>query len=717
MHGGPGPSRDPDPLSSERRTQSSRGMGRIVFVSVVFAMIATASAISIDNDIIDEPDIECLDDSIRIHVKTRKLFAGRIYAKGRADLPECYKDDFPSERTKKPRFDLKFGVCGMKSLRSVDPRGMYYGITIVVSFHPLFITKVDQAFHVKCFFEEANRGLTAELGVSMIPTTEVEARHGIPGCSYSIHRSSIDDLDAGRPAGPPIQFARVGDRVLHQWHCNDKMYGVLVKSCYVTDGFGKRAEVIDDNGCPVDPILITGIRYSSDLQRGYAESQVFKFADKPGVWFFCQIQMCMKGQNMCNNVTPPACASTAPPPIEGANKSIDYQQEEDVDYRSGSSKTTKKNSSKGRKNGKKTTVRPIGSEYEDEETPAADDDYEAGTNKIRDPKDKFSSNPYGRAAPEGAAFDESSITDSPFSPTVFGPGIATDDFGLPARVTTATETVTQEFETEDDLQVKESPTPPPSKPIATEDPLIDENQHATKLPSSGSSDYNDYSEVTIPPNLTDLLANLPDDLSADSLQKMLRDSVDDRRALLMSMDRVKNQLKLADRKRVTPPSRLRMGRTPSSNGRGALRRGDKIGSMTVDWRNARKRDDPLPMDDRDDNGVPMIAGQLLIYDLDEESPAEAAEKKREEKTILSSDTDSAPECAISRSGLLVLSGSLSAVAAALFVITLSLYIKLSRVGSSPKKAPLPPPPDHLLSFVGPSTAPPPTVSRTTSRQY
>ena len=36
---------------------------------------------------------------------------------------------------------------------------------------------------------------------SMIPTTELEARHGIPGCTYSIHKSSIDDIDAGRPAG------------------------------------------------------------------------------------------------------------------------------------------------------------------------------------------------------------------------------------------------------------------------------------------------------------------------------------------------------------------------------------------------------------------------------------------------------------------------------------------------------------------------------------
>ncbi|VDK31746.1 unnamed protein product [Gongylonema pulchrum] len=82
----------------------------------------------------------------------------------------------------------------------------------------------------------------------MIATTEVEARHAIPGCSYSIHSSSIDDLDAGRPAGPVIKFAGVGDRVLHQWHCDDQMFGILINNCYVTDGFGKRAEVIDSKG-------------------------------------------------------------------------------------------------------------------------------------------------------------------------------------------------------------------------------------------------------------------------------------------------------------------------------------------------------------------------------------------------------------------------------------------------------------------------------------
>lgn len=123
---------------------------------------------------------------------------------------------------------------------------MYYGITVIVSFHPIFITKVDQAFHVKCFFEEASKGLTAELGVSMvsflqlnsyksilfqIPTTELEARHSIPGCTYSIHRSSIEDLDAGKPAGPPIQFSKVGDKVLHQWHWYYLFFFLIIFIC------------------------------------------------------------------------------------------------------------------------------------------------------------------------------------------------------------------------------------------------------------------------------------------------------------------------------------------------------------------------------------------------------------------------------------------------------------------------------------------------------
>lgn len=55
----------------------------------------------------------------------------------------------------------------------------------------------------------------------------------------------------------------------------------------------------------------------------------------------------------------------------------------------------------------------------------------------------------------------------------------------------------------------------------------------------------DYdSDVTIPPTLTDLLSNLPSDINAQSVQKMFRDSVADRRALLNSFDELMNKVKV-----------------------------------------------------------------------------------------------------------------------------------------------------------------------------
>ncbi|CAJ0956737.1 unnamed protein product, partial [Mesorhabditis belari] len=659
-------------------------------------LISTVNSVSIDNDIIGEPDIECMDDRIRVWIKTRKIFTGRIYAKGKAESEDCYKDDFQKERTKKPMFDLSFvRGCGMRSLRSVDPRGMYYGVTIVVSFHPLFITKVDQAFHVKCFFEEANRGLTAELGVSMIPTTEVEARHGIPGCSYTIHKSSIQEIDAGNPAGSSIQFARVGDKVLHQWHCNDQMFGILINNCYVTDGFGKKAEVIDNNGCPVDPILITGIRYSKDMQRAYAESQVFKFADKPGVWFFCQIQMCMKKAGMCKGITPPSCASIAP----------DSSDVEDGDFPQPGAV------GRGRFGGKKNNL-----DYEN--SIDSDGDYDLNTQRIarpkgkKRPKNKYPTGPpdYGESDDFGGAANAGDYDSSPakfhgsdsgggayaLPPTTPGNDFqfdteATTLFGPPVSLnkkhtkatTIDTVTVTETFETNDDLQ-----------------------NFGTTQKGTTKHDYNDYEDVTIPPNLTDLLANLPDDINADSLQKMFRDSVIDRKTLLESMDMLKKEM-MKENAHVLNSHARRVGRS-----------GEKVDQIQVDWTSARNRDQPLPMSvekrealsrlsdlertlkiigknetedetmkvrrettKKDDpkEAKPQISGQLIIYELDEEPPMEAAQK-------------SMAECGLSHSILLWSSASFGGLSVALFILLLIVsvkYLRLSRAKdvsfSSPRR--------------------------------
>ncbi|CAD5211475.1 unnamed protein product [Bursaphelenchus xylophilus] len=648
------------------------------------------SSVAIDNDLIGEPDIECLDSQIRVWIKTRKPFAGRIYAMGKADDDGCFKDDFSKHKSKKPRFDLPLGKCGMKSLRSMDPRGMYYGITLVVSFHPLFITKVDQAFHVKCFFEEVNKGLTAELGVSMIATTEIDARHGIPGCSYSIHRSSIEELDEGQPAGAPIQFAKIGDKVLHQWHCDDSMYGVLVHNCYVTDGVNTKAEVIDSRGCPVDPILITGIRYSADLQRAYAESQVFKFADKPALWFFCQIRMCMKKDGRCDGVTPPPCSTKEDNDnvhlLSGKKSGNTDEKEEEEES----------NNSEDEETETTETEEEIGEEY-DETTPPPTtrqrspstkrpkkqktttkkptdrkkkqfDEKPRGLSPIAEPapspslpSSEHPAVPYGGLPPSSPIVADSNDN----APTVFGPGFSPDKeaFGGQAKDSNRREAAHTDFETNDDLHPEDG---------KQYDHPTTASQGSVRLSSAQSKkggffgrflDYVDYdSDVTIPPTLTDLLANLPDDINREGIQKMLKDSVTDRRALLSSMDDLMSKLRSEGLSDVR--------RSPTS--RSKRRPGERIDRMEVSWDSHRMRDAPLPFE----SDEPMISGQLMIYDLDETPPLGATLREFgvEEEHVESTDG-----CAISRQGLLVLAMSMGSLISTLLFVLAVMCMKQRRI--------------------------------------
>lgn len=45
------------------------------------------------------------------------------------------------------------------------PRGLYLSVTIVITFHPMFITMVDRAYNVQCFYMEADKEVSAQIGV------------------------------------------------------------------------------------------------------------------------------------------------------------------------------------------------------------------------------------------------------------------------------------------------------------------------------------------------------------------------------------------------------------------------------------------------------------------------------------------------------------------------------------------------------------------------
>ncbi|ETN74245.1 hypothetical protein NECAME_04110 [Necator americanus] len=75
------------------------------------------------------------------------------------------------------------------------------------------------------------------------------------------------------PNGVPIKYGKIGETVYHKWTCVSELtdvYCMRVHSCTVYDGQG---------GPPVTVL------------------DVFKFADKTGLYFNCQIQLTIKDKD------------------------------------------------------------------------------------------------------------------------------------------------------------------------------------------------------------------------------------------------------------------------------------------------------------------------------------------------------------------------------------------------------------------------------------
>ncbi|VDK64009.1 unnamed protein product, partial [Anisakis simplex] len=122
--------------------------------------------------------------------------------------------------------------------------------TVIVMFHRIFLTKVDKAFHIKCFYIEADYRVSHSLHISSLPTTELyvpQEQVGdevlVPTCKYEVTRNRFD--------GDLVKYAAVGDRVYHKWTCqgeNENAYCMTVHSCSVDDGQGMEQKILDERG-------------------------------------------------------------------------------------------------------------------------------------------------------------------------------------------------------------------------------------------------------------------------------------------------------------------------------------------------------------------------------------------------------------------------------------------------------------------------------------
>jgi hypothetical protein len=162
------------------------------------------------------------------------------------------------------------------------------------------LTKVDRAYTIQCFYMEADKTVSTEIEVSMITTGFQTQVVPMPVCRYEI----LDAADGGNP----VAFAIIGQTVFHKWTCDTDTidtFCMIVHSCFVDDGQGDSLQLLQEDGCAVDRYLMGNLEYPSDLM-GVKEVHVFKYADRPALFFNCQITIAIKEPNQqCER---PQCA-------------------------------------------------------------------------------------------------------------------------------------------------------------------------------------------------------------------------------------------------------------------------------------------------------------------------------------------------------------------------------------------------------------------------
>nr|CDJ90080.1 Endoglin CD105 antigen domain containing protein [Haemonchus contortus] len=259
----------------------------LLFISCM-AVIGIVNSIPVDNGVEGEPEIECGPSSITVNFNTRNTFEGHVYVKGLFDQPACRNDEGGRQVA---GIELPFDQCNTARTRSLNPRGVFVSTTVVISFHPQFVTKVDRAYKIQCFYMEADKTVSTEIEVSDLTTAFQTQVVPMPVCKYEI-------LDSG-PTGAPIHFATIGQQVYHKWTCDSETtdtFCAVVHTCTVDDGNGDTVQILNDEGCALDKFLLNNLEYPTDLMAGQ-EAHVYKYADRSQLFYQCQISITIKEPN------------------------------------------------------------------------------------------------------------------------------------------------------------------------------------------------------------------------------------------------------------------------------------------------------------------------------------------------------------------------------------------------------------------------------------
>lgn len=128
-------------------------------------VLSIKAELPIENKIKESPLIECQTHNVVVKFQTEKSFQGHVYVRGHYEDDDCHKD-YLLNRDAGGDMNIPFDKCGMRRQRMTNPKGMAMSSTVVISFHRTFITQVDRAYKINCFYLEADKEVKQSLEVS-----------------------------------------------------------------------------------------------------------------------------------------------------------------------------------------------------------------------------------------------------------------------------------------------------------------------------------------------------------------------------------------------------------------------------------------------------------------------------------------------------------------------------------------------------------------------
>lgn len=219
--------------------------------------------------------VNCKDTRIAVQVRTNKPFNGRIYALGRSET--CNIDVINSDLF---RLDLTMSGqdCNTQSVTGV------YSNTVVLQHHSVVMTKADKIYKVKCTYDMSSKNIT--FGMMPIRDPEMISITSAPEAPPP----RIRILDA---RSREVETVRIGDKLTFRIEIpEDTPYGIFARSCVAMAKDSKSTfQIIDDEGCPVDPAIFPGFTPDGNALQSVYEA--FRFTESYGVIFQCNVKYCL----------------------------------------------------------------------------------------------------------------------------------------------------------------------------------------------------------------------------------------------------------------------------------------------------------------------------------------------------------------------------------------------------------------------------------------